>query len=194
MPSSDPVCESKVLSDCQYIINGLPSFADKRQAIRCTHYDSLDNYYLVDPNAPENQWKSPTANTNPPPQPPASSPPNPPTPLNPPPSNASPNNSTPPTGGSNNSLSLPPCQGPICSVQDIVGLLTGIVTQFQILLWTIIAGSGLYSAYLYVWARGESENLTKAKKQLLYTVVATVIATLALGIPSLLNNFLGLRG
>ena len=47
----------------------------------------------------------------------------------------------------------------------------------------------VWAAYLYL--TGSDENIEKAKKIILYSVIALVVAFVASGIPTLVGSFLG---
>ncbi len=49
----------------------------------------------------------------------------------------------------------------------------------------------IYAAYLYVSARGEAEQVTKAHKTLTYAVVAIMVALLANAFPSIVSSLIG---
>lgn len=88
----------------------------------------------------------------------------------------------------------PPCSTcPLQSVQDVILLITAIVTQIQIVFWIVAAGSALYAAFLFIRGGSNSESLKKAKNQIIYTVVAVALGVIAYGIPALVENFLTLR-
>ncbi len=81
-------------------------------------------------------------------------------------------------------------QSPINSAKDIIELfkkfLYWIATAFWI--WAVIAI--IYAGFLYLTAAGDSEKLDKAKKQLLYSVIAVAIGLVAYGVPAIVNSIL----
>lgn len=66
------------------------------------------------------------------------------------------------------------------SIQD---LLEAIVNIFQIIATPIVVFFIIYSGFLYVTARGNTETLDKAKKALIYAVIGgvVIIGSIALG-------------
>lgn len=88
-----------------------------------------------------------------------------------------------PTGG------LPPAP-----ITDITGVTGAICTfagwMFIVLIVTAIA-FGIYAAFLYLTAGGEEEKIKKANHQLIYIVVAVVVALIAKGLPTIVGTFLG---
>jgi hypothetical protein len=56
--------------------------------------------------------------------------------------------------------------------------------------WIAAGISSIYAAFLYLTAAGSEERVGKAKKQLLYTVIAIAVAIISAGLPGLVNNFL----
>jgi hypothetical protein len=84
----------------------------------------------------------------------------------------------------------PTDQGPLSTTAQIVGVINQFLFYFSAVFWIAAAGFVFYAAYLYLTAAGNKELLGKAKKQLLYAVIAMVIGLMAAGLPSLINAFL----
>jgi len=76
------------------------------------------------------------------------------------------------------------------SACGVIGLINQILFYIQILFWILAAIFAFYAAYLYLIANGDENKIGKAHHQLFYTVVATAVALIALGLPVLINNFL----
>jgi hypothetical protein len=81
-------------------------------------------------------------------------------------------------------------QGPLSTVDKIVGVINQFLFYFSAVFWIAAAGFVFYAAYLYLTAAGSEERLGKAKKQLLYAVIAMAIGLMAAGLPFLINAFL----
>jgi hypothetical protein len=84
----------------------------------------------------------------------------------------------------------PTAQGPLSTTAQIVGVINQFLFYFSAVFWIVAAGFVFYAAYLYLTAAGSEERLGKAKKQLLYAVIAMVIGLMAAGLPYLINVFL----
>lgn len=80
--------------------------------------------------------------------------------------------------------------GPVTRVDSALGVLVRVVDFAQVAFWIVAAGFGLYAAYLYLFSQGDKEAINKAKKMLLYTIVASALAIIAYGIPAIIYNFL----
>lgn len=87
--------------------------------------------------------------------------------------------SPPPTGNA-----------PIDTVNDALGIFVAVIDLAQIVFWISAAGFGLYAAYLYLFAAGNKETITKGRNMLVYTAVAIVLAIVAYGLPGIVINFI----
>ena len=84
----------------------------------------------------------------------------------------------------------PQAQGPLSTVDKVIGVINQFLFYFSAVFWIAAAGFVFYAAYLYLTAAGNEERAKKAKKQLLYAVIATTIGLMAAGLPYLINSFL----
>jgi hypothetical protein len=79
----------------------------------------------------------------------------------------------------NNTPSDPSTQGmivnPIPNVTSIPGLIQTILTGVLTIGIPIVALAVIYSGFLFVFARGNPEKLTKAKDALLWTIVGAAV-------------------
>lgn len=81
------------------------------------------------------------------------------------------------------------------SYEDIIKFLDGLANILATIFWTAAIISAIYSGFLFLTAGGSEEKVGKAKKTILYTVIAIVIGLLAFGLPSLIKNILeSIRG
>jgi magnesium-transporting ATPase (P-type) len=79
---------------------------------------------------------------------------------------------------------------PIKDVAGLKNVLKKIADIIQWIFWIAAIVSAFWAGFLYLTAAGETEKLSKARKQLWYTVVAIVIALLSTGLPALIENIL----
>jgi hypothetical protein len=86
--------------------------------------------------------------------------------------------------------SIPQPTGPIRTVQNVLDLIQKILLWVSTAFWLAAGAATLYAAYLYLTAAGNDERVKKAKQQLLYAVIAIIIAIMAAGLPALINSFL----
>lgn len=94
-------------------------------------------------------------------------------------------NPAPPT------ISPPPMTpGPITGPASIINLVNMISIWVAMIFWIAAAGAVFYSAYLYLFAAGDEERSGKAKKQLLFAIIAMVIGIMAYGLPILIEVIL----
>lgn len=81
-------------------------------------------------------------------------------------------------------------ESPIKSANDVVTVLGNILTWVGRIFWIFAVGATLYAGFLYLTAAGNTERVGKAKKQLVYVVIAIVIGLLAWGLPAIIKNIL----
>lgn len=81
-------------------------------------------------------------------------------------------------------------KSPIKSTSDLKNALVRIAELLGYIFWVAAVISALYAAFLYLAAGGETEKVSKARRQLWYTVIAIVIALMATGLPALIENIL----
>jgi len=80
---------------------------------------------------------------------------------------------------------------PIKDVQGIIDLTKKIAGWMQAIFWTAAVIAIFYAAFLFLTGSGEAEKVQKAKKQLLYALIALVIGIMAWGFQPLIENILG---
>lgn len=78
---------------------------------------------------------------------------------------------------------------PIQEVDDFLQILADLIRLAQMVFWIFAVGFGLYAAYLYLFSGGSKESVSQAHKMLIYTAVASLVAILAYGIPSIIDSF-----
>jgi len=79
-------------------------------------------------------------------------------------------------------------------IQDIAGIdrfVGAVLTWVSGIFWTIAIIAVFYAAYLFLNASGDEERVSKAKRQLLYAIIAMAIAIMAPGLKPLIRNILG---
>jgi uncharacterized SAM-binding protein YcdF (DUF218 family) len=79
---------------------------------------------------------------------------------------------------------------PIQTTQNIIDLFGGILRILSIIFWIFAVAASFYAGYLYLLSGGNEEKTGKAKKMLLYAVIAIAIGLMAYGLPQLVKNFL----
>jgi len=80
------------------------------------------------------------------------------------------------------------------TVGGLVDILRNVVRWVYIIFFVIAVMFILFAAFNYLTAGGEAEKITKAKNQLIYAVVAIVVALLAVGFETIIRNFLASPG
>ncbi len=80
------------------------------------------------------------------------------------------------------------------TVGGLVDILRNIVRWVYIIFFVLAVLFILLAAFNYLTAGGEAEKITKAKNQLIYAVVAIVVALLAVGFETIIRNFLASPG
>jgi len=81
-------------------------------------------------------------------------------------------------------------QSNITSVQQIIDLLNTILYWVSSAFWIMAGIFTLYAGFLYMTAAGSDQRVEKAKKQLLYAIIAIMIGLMGPGLSVLINNFL----
>src|SRR6266404_213387 len=79
---------------------------------------------------------------------------------------------------------------PITNVQQIVDLFDRILFWFSSIFWIASGIATIYAGFLYLTAAGNDQQVEKAKKQLLYAVIAIAIGLIGPGLSTLVNAFL----
>ena len=80
---------------------------------------------------------------------------------------------------------------PIPNVTSIPGLINIILTGLLQLGIPVVALAIIYSGFLFVAARGNSEKLSKAKDTLLYTIIGAAILLGSWAIATMISNTVG---
>lgn len=93
----------------------------------------------------------------------------------------------PPGAPTGVNTSIPCAPGTATGLLSILGK---VFTTMFIFLVTIASFTLLYAAFLYVTSEGEQEKINKAKKIIIYAVIALVVAALALGAPVAIQQFI----
>lgn len=84
----------------------------------------------------------------------------------------------------------PTTQGPITSGVGVINFANQIGTWISFLFWALAVIFIFYAAFLYLSARGDEEKVKKANHQLIYAVIAIVVALFAYGLPLFVGNIL----
>lgn len=74
---------------------------------------------------------------------------------------------------------------------DMAKVLDKILNSIVVLLTPILVLMLIYSGYLFVIGRGNTEKITEAKKTLTYTLIGAVIVVAASGIAHVIENTIG---
>lgn len=76
------------------------------------------------------------------------------------------------------------------NVDDLYKVLDKIAGIIARVFWFISAIFVFYAAFLYLTAGGNSDKVSKAHRQLWYTVIAVTVALFAWGLPKFIENTL----
>jgi hypothetical protein len=87
-------------------------------------------------------------------------------------------------------LAIKAADSPINSVDDIIKVAENIATWTARLFWIAAVIATLYAGFLFLTAGGDTEKVTKAKRQIWYAVIAIVIGLMAFGLPTLINSII----
>lgn len=85
-------------------------------------------------------------------------------------------------------------ESPITTKQQVLDFFNNTATFVQQIFWAVAIIAVFYAAFLYATAAGNEQKVEKAKKQLLYAVIAIAIGVVAFGITPLVRSFLGGTG
>ncbi len=77
---------------------------------------------------------------------------------------------------------------PITSITDVKNTLNNWVNYLFGIFWIIAVGMLIWAAILFVTAGGDDEKITKAKRIILYAVIAAAVALLASGVQTIVTN------
>ena len=83
-----------------------------------------------------------------------------------------------------------PSESPIKSIDDILKVLNNIVKWMYIFFFVVAVLFILIAAYGYLTAQGNPETIQKVNKQILYAVIAIVIAIVSVGFDVIIRKFL----
>ena len=81
-------------------------------------------------------------------------------------------------------------ESPINNFNDVINVLNKALTWFGTAFWIFAIGGSLYAGFIYLTAAGAPDRIQKAKKQMIYVVIAIIIGLLAYGLPTILKNIL----
>jgi uncharacterized membrane protein len=76
----------------------------------------------------------------------------------------------------------------MASVADVESTITSILGKLYQIFWLIAVIMIIWSAYNFLVSGGDEEKVQKAKRTLLYTVIAVVVAILATSLDPLLRS------
>ncbi|MCL4499703.1 MAG: pilin [Chloroflexi bacterium] len=79
---------------------------------------------------------------------------------------------------------------PITSISDVQRTLNNWVGYLFNIFWVIAVGMLIWAAILYLTGGENEDNVTKAKKIIMYAVIAAVIALLANGLYPIVSSIL----
>ncbi len=82
---------------------------------------------------------------------------------------------------------------PIDSVDDIISVINQIGVWLATIFWIAAAASVFYAGFIYMTAADDTEKIKKAKKQVLYTIIAVALGIMAYGFPVLVKSILESR-
>ena len=88
------------------------------------------------------------------------------------------------------SVALADNESPIRSFDDVIKVLQKALQWFATAFWIFAVGGSLYAGFIYLTAAGAPDRIQKAKKQMIYVVIAIIIGLLAYGLPTILKNIL----
>jgi len=81
-------------------------------------------------------------------------------------------------------------KAPIKTSDDIIYVIIKLFKIMAQIFWILAIAASFYAGYLYLLSGGNEEKTGKAKKMLLYAVIAIAIGLMAYGLPTLVYNFL----
>lgn len=77
---------------------------------------------------------------------------------------------------------------------DIIEFFDGLLKTFAIIFWILAVGASFYAGYLFLFSGGAEEKIGKAKKMVLYAIIAIALGLMAYALPSLICSFLSPSG
>jgi hypothetical protein len=78
----------------------------------------------------------------------------------------------------------------ISGVQDIIKIINNIAKWMYTILLALVVIFVLVAAFTFLTAGGKTENVKKARNQIMYAVIALVVALLAFSINTIITNIL----
>ena len=88
----------------------------------------------------------------------------------------------------------PNISAPIPNANGFIAFFNQIATWSAYLFWALAVIFIFYAAFLYLTGSAEEDKIKKAHKQLIYAVIAIVVALFAYGMPALIDSILRSRG
>lgn len=79
---------------------------------------------------------------------------------------------------------------PITTTGQAKSTLINLITWMMGIFWILTVAFLIWAAFLFLTAGGEEEKITKAKRTILYAVIAGVVATVATAIDIIVYNLL----
>ena len=83
-----------------------------------------------------------------------------------------------------------PEDSPVKKMDDVIRILNKIVGWTYTIFFVVAAFFILYAAFTYLTAAENAENIQKAHKQIIYAIIAIVIALLSFSFDVIISNFL----
>lgn len=87
-------------------------------------------------------------------------------------------------------LVLAQTSGAVDTPEKVIGLITRVTNWAYGILLVLAVLFIVYAAYLFLFSAGDTDRAEKAKKQIVYAVIAIAIAILARGIIAFVQNVL----
>lgn len=82
---------------------------------------------------------------------------------------------------------------PIKDAEGIIRVVRNVGYWVSVIFWIVAGIAVLYAGFLFATASGSQEQVGKAKKQLIYAIVAIAIGVMAAGMPQLIKAILGAK-
>src|SRR3989344_9338838 len=83
-----------------------------------------------------------------------------------------------------------PPQARVGVVEDILRILDRVINIVGGLFFAVAVLFIFFAAYLYLTAAGDPEKLTKAKNQLIYSIIAIAIGLIAFSVTTIVERFI----
>ncbi|MEK7658134.1 MAG: hypothetical protein AAB366_03045 [Patescibacteria group bacterium] len=80
---------------------------------------------------------------------------------------------------------------PVKSVNDVIRILNNIVKWTYTIFFIAAVFFILLAAYKFLFAQDDPEKIKSAKNQIIYAVIAIIVALLAVSFPVIIKDFLG---